>query len=127
MTFKPPYIASKDFSTMDTLAKTLSRVSRVVLTEKGNMKYNDNITIIQQHPREDLDLEEDEFYALMVTDHDSYIHEREWFNAELRFVGLEGTGGIVYISKRFEKRENYRRGQTVLVSVKDTNQCCLLI
>lgn len=90
------------------------------------MKYNDNITIIEQHPSDELQLKEDQFYALMVTDYHSEIHEREWFDAELRFVGLEGTGGIVYISKRFEKRENYHRGQTVLVSVKDPNQCCLL-
>ena len=127
MTFKPPYIASKDFSTMDTLARTLSRVSRVVLTEKGNMKYNDNITIVALNPSDQVELKESEYFALMIVDRVTSIELREWFDASRRFVGLERTSGYIYISKRFEKRENYRRGQTVLVSVKDPNKCCLLI
>ena len=91
------------------------------------MKYNDNITILDWNPSDKVELTESEYFALMVVDRVTPIEMREWFDSSKRFIGLERTSGYIYISKRYEKRENYLRGWTVLVSVKDPNQCCLLI
>ena len=92
------------------------------------MKYDDNITILDLHPsyKVEVDLKEHCYFALMVVDRVTPIEQRDWFDASRRFVGLERTSGYIYISKRYDKRDNYHRGWTVLVSVKDPNQCCLL-
>lgn len=127
MTLKTPYIARMISDSMVLSSGPLFRAYRVVLTAKGNMKYDDNIKILDLNPSDQVELKESEYYALMVVDRVTPIELREWFDASKRFVGLERTSGYIYISKRYEKRENYHRGWTVLVLVKDPNLCCLLI
>tara|TARA_Y100000593_G_scaffold94928_1_gene197315 strand:- start:5753 stop:6037 length:285 start_codon:yes stop_codon:yes gene_type:complete len=93
------------------------------------MKYNDNITILDLNPsyKVEVDLQEHCYFALMVVDRVTSIDQRKWFDSSRRFVGLDRmTGGMIYISKRYDRRDNYHRGWTVLVSVKDPSECYLL-
>ena len=93
---------------------------------KGNgMKYNENITIVEQ----DGDLEENQWFALMVMDLDEWKDRTDMFDKNRHWVGLECTSGKrVYISKKREKRESLTsfRGEMVVVEVKDPNLCLKL-
>ena len=66
------------------------------------------------------ELEENQFYALMVTDHYNRgrRNNRDYLNLSKAWIGLERTGsGRIYISKNFSKRKNSYRGDTVIVNV----------
>ena len=91
------------------------------------MTYNENIQIIDENPSIKNDLKGNEYFALMVIDLDTPTNERDWFNAEKKYVGLCCVSDKrVYISKDWRKREDKRRGKTVLVSVQNLSECYVL-
>ena len=88
------------------------------------MIYNKNIQIIDENPSIKTDLKDNEYFALMVMDLDTPIDDRDWFNAEKKYVGLCCMSDKrVYISKDWRKREDKWRGKTVLVSVQRPFEC----
>ena len=91
------------------------------------MIYNQNIEIIDENPSIKTDLKDSEYFALMVMDLDTPTDDRDWFNAEKKYVGLCCMSDKrVYISKDWRKREDKWRGKTVLVSVQDPSKCYVL-
>ena len=88
------------------------------------MIYNKNIQIIDENPSIKTDLKDNEYFALMVMDLDTPTDERDWFNAEKKYVGLSCTSEKrIYISKDWRKTDDKWRGKTVLVSVQDPSEC----
>ncbi len=99
------------------------------------MRYNDNIEILKEKviglksP-----LEKDEWFALMVIDREIELtHKREdgdnrtFFNFSKAWLGLEQTSSKkIYISKNITKRQEYYRGDTQIVKVKDKSKCYIL-
>jgi hypothetical protein len=90
-----------------------------------SIKYNDNISIIEV-TREPRTLQQNEYYAVMVTDpFNKQSRSREdYFDYDKNWIGLECTGSNqVYISKDFTERHDSYRGVTVIVVVVDKSQC----
>lgn len=95
--------------------------------------YNSNITLISYVDNgKDRPLQEDEYYVIMVVD-DGYIlrpwdkrPDRDFWDKQYHWIGLECTRKHIYISKSFNKRHNHNRGITLIAKVKDTKQCYTL-
>ena len=91
------------------------------------MIYNKNIQIIDENPSINTDLKDNEYFALMVIDWDTPTDDRDWFNAEKKYVGLSCMSDKrIYISKDWRKTDDKWRGKSVLVSVQDPSECYLL-
>jgi hypothetical protein len=88
------------------------------------MIYNKNIQIIDENPSIKTDLKYNEYFALMVMDLDTPTDDRDWFNAEKKYVGLSRcSNGDIYISKDWRKTDDKWRGKSVLVSVQRPFEC----
>ena len=75
------------------------------------MIYNKNIQIIDENPSIKTDLKDNEYFALMVMDLDTPTDDRDWFNAEKKYVGLSCTSEKrIYISKDWRKTHDKWRG-----------------
>lgn len=87
-------------------------------------EYNKNITLIDDNGE---DLAEDEYFALMITDTPLPDDDRDFFDADHNWLGLElPSSGEIYISKDKYNRQSPLRGDTVKVRVKDKTKCCEL-
>ena len=94
------------------------------------MIYNKNIQIIDENPSIKTDLRfhnGNEYFALMVMDLETPTDDRDWFNAEKKYVGLSCMSDKrIYISKDWRKTDDKWRGKTVLVSVQNPSECYVL-
>ena len=71
------------------------------------MIYNKNIQIIDETPSIKTDLKDNEYFALMVMDLETPTDDRDWFNAEKKYVGLSRCSkGDIYISKDWRKTDD---------------------
>ena len=90
--------------------------------------YDGNITLIKKVTAP-VELEENQWYALMVTDrHRGGSDTRQFFDKNLGWIGLERpTRSKPYLSKDFEKRKDrLGRGDTFVVEVRNTAGHCIL-
>lgn len=75
------------------------------------------------------DLKENEYFALMVTDHD-YKERRpkkDYIDFEKGWIGIERTSeNKIYISKEADKRTDRMRGDLIIVNIKKEDNVCLL-
>lgn len=94
--------------------------------------FNDNITLLRiVSPAEavDLNLQPDEWYALMVVDHgrkEDHTGARPdsfYFDPDTDAIGLEHSSKRIYLSKKYNRRHQPDRGDTWLVRVKDPFLC----
>lgn len=90
------------------------------LTRKGEEKgihiIEEDITPVEAAHKH---LKRNQYYALMVEDNE-YKGKRpksDYVNYEKSWIGLERTGGKVYVSKDYNERHEPYRGSTVLVSI----------
>lgn len=92
------------------------------------MKYNDNINLDLARIGEKLN--PNQYYALMVTDHNDHRPKRpasHFFVAETGWVCLECTQDQrIYISKDIKQRRDIIRGVVMIITVKDISKCCIL-
>jgi hypothetical protein len=97
------------------------------------MIYNDNIELVKLGIKRER-LAADEYYALMVVDYKVASlngvtftgDDRKFFDGPSGRLGLEQTGGQIYISKNFRARTNADRGELWLVRVKNPALCVIL-
>jgi len=90
-----------------------------------NQKYNDNITLVDWGDRPLT--QDNEYYALMVTDHKQGGRDRrKFFDEERGWLGLEETDGRIYISKKTKHSSNKLRGEAFVVRVNNPELCCIL-
>lgn len=85
-------------------------------------RYNNNIDLIHvgQRPL----LEDDEWYALMVTSRKGYKDPRTFFDEAEGWLGLEQTSSNrIYISKDTYHCDNPARGLAFVVRVKNPGLC----
>ena len=82
--------------------------------------YNYGIVIIQEVKKPLEKLEDNQYYALMVTDLENRSRRSpyDYVNFGKGYIGLERTDSRIYISKDFHQRFNLYRGVTVLVRVE---------
>jgi hypothetical protein len=74
-----------------------------------------------------MSLASDEWFALMVTDHNPTRRKEDFCDYEKRWIGFEKTSdGRVYISKDYAKRHNLMRGETMVIKIDDTSNYCIL-
>jgi len=88
-------------------------------------QFNDNITLIYfgQRPL----LQDNEYYALMVTSQKHGIRDqRVFFDESEGWLGLERTGERIYISKETRHSNNKGRGEAMVVRVENPGLCCVL-
>ncbi len=97
-------------------------------TSQKEVCKKDGLTYIEtvRKPRK---LKESEYYALMVTDNSESPHTKgvdiythQWL------VGVERPNSNMgsYISKSFNKRKDYNRGNTIIVEVKNPKKYTIL-
>lgn len=85
--------------------------------------------IVKEKAFGDEDLKKDEYFALMVTDHNKEDRPKEdYFNFDKAWLGVEKTSSNqIYISKKYSARRSLYRGDTIIISIdKDDNFMILL-
>lgn len=93
---------------------------------KTIIEYNYNISFdpTTRNSRVISGLESNEYYVLMVKDSKKYNDTRDFFNAEMEWLGLEQTSeGKIYISKKFNNRQFGIHGDTFLAKVNNPTLC----
>ena len=94
------------------------------------MKYNNNMEFdLIKNGKKYPTLKENQYFVLMVIDENNKNKRSklDCFDYDLGWVGLECTsGGRIYISKDFNKRANWARGEVMVATVKNIDECYVL-